>query len=118
MYNLSLRLQARNRNNKKKWGRVMWQKKEQKILQVHRRSDAKLSLTRVLQDKRKKKENTHSTNRVQNKIQAYLTKTLPKHKDNTHKQHKTIPQTSTEYCQGTSGENIKTNRNQQTQVKL
>ena len=41
-------------------------------------------------------------------LQAYLTKTVLMLEDNTHKEHQPIPQTSTEYSQGTSEENIKT----------
>ena len=58
----------------------------------------------ISKGKRKKEVNTHPTISGQNKIQTYLTKTWTKQEDNTHK-HQTIPQTSTEYFKGTSGEN-------------
>ena len=41
-----------------------------------------------------------------------LTKTVLKLGDNAHTEHQNIPKTSTEYSQGTSGENIK-NRGKQ-----
>ena len=43
-------------------------------------------------------------------MHAYLTvtKTVFNLEDNAHDEHQNIPQTSTEYSQGTSGENIKT----------
>ena len=58
---------------------------------------------------KKKQQHIHSPISGQSKIQAYLTKTktVLKLEDNDHNEHQHIPKTSTEYSQGTSGENIK-----------
>ena len=61
----------------------------------------------------KKYENIHSPISGQSKIQVYLTETAIKLEDNTHKEHQPIPQTSTEYSQGTSWKNIKTTGKQE-----
>ena len=64
---------------------------------------------------KKKQQNIHSPISGWSKIHAYLTKTktVLKLEDNAHNEHQHIPQTSTEYSQGTSVENINTTGKQE-----